>query len=116
MNNFYIYKFNYKKKELGKHKEVSASLIFCNTETISEDNLRDEIRKFYESNYQTDEIYVLGSGLQKELLSEVFIDRQDKTFVGIPKKQETHLSESLYILVFDKEGQITCSNGKKASK
>lgn len=116
MNNFYIYKFNYTKKEGGNDNDISASVIFCDRETISEDNLRDEIRKFYEMNYQTDEIYVIGSQLQKDLLKEVFIDRQDKTFIGIPKKQETHLADSLYLLTFDKVGELSCCNEKKIPK
>jgi len=116
MNNFYLYKFNYVKKESRNEKAVSASVIFCDRETISEDNLKDEIRKFYEMNYQTDEIYIIGSELQTNLLKEVFIDRQDKTFIGIPKKQETHLSESLYILTFNKIGELNCCNGKKIPK
>lgn len=116
MNNFYIYKFNYTKKEAGNDKDISASVIFCDRETISEDNLKDEIRKFYEMNYQTDEIFIIGSQLQMNLLKEVFIDRQDKTFIGIPKKQETHLADSLYILTFDKLGELSCCNEKKIPK
>ncbi|MDE3185002.1 MAG: hypothetical protein KGM16_16440 [Bacteroidota bacterium] len=116
MNNFYIYKFNYTKKEEGNDKIISVSVIFCDRETINEDNLKDEIRKFYEMNYQTDEIYVIGSQLQKGLLKEVFIDNQGKTFIGIPKKQETHLSESLYILTFNKLGELSCCNEKKIPK
>jgi len=113
MNNFYIYKFNYSKKEDGKDIDISASVIFCDRETISEDNLKEEIRKFYEINYQTDEIYVIGSQLQEDLLKEVFIERQDKTFIGIPKKQETHLSDSLHLLTFNKLGELSCCNEKK---
>ncbi len=116
MNNFYIYEFRYTKTESGNNKDISASVIFCDRETINEDNLKDEIRKFYQMNYQTDEIYVIGSQLQTNLLKEVFIDRQVDTFIGIPKKQETNFLDSLYILTFDKCGVLSCCNGKKLSK
>lgn len=113
MNNFYLYKFSYSKKETGNDKIVSASIIFCDKESINEDYLKSEIKRFYEQNYQTDEIFVIGSSNIKERLKQVFIERQDKTFIGIPKKQETHLSDSLYLLTFDKAGKLKCENGKK---
>jgi hypothetical protein len=113
MNNFYLYKFSYSKKEKGNDKIVSASVIFCDKETINEDYLKSEIKRFYEQNYQTDEIFIIGSSNIKERLKQVFIERQDKTFIGIPKKQETHLSDSLYLLTFDKVGKLKCENGKK---
>lgn len=113
MNNFYLYKFNYTKKENGNDKIISVSVIFCDKETINQDYLKAEIKRFYEQNYQTDEIYIIGSANIKDLLKQVFIDDQDKTFIGIPKKQETHLSESLYLLIFDKSGKLKCENGKK---
>jgi len=116
MNNFYIFEFNYTKKDGRNYNEISASVIFCDRETINEDNLKVEIRSFYEMNYQTDEIYIIGSALQKDKLIEVFIERQDKTFIGIPKKQETHLADSLYILTFDNLGQLSCINKKRISK
>lgn len=116
MNNFYLYKFSYSKKEKGNDKIVSASIIFCDKETINEDYLKSEIKRFYEQNYQTDEIFVIGSSNIKERLKQVFIERQDKTFIGIPKKQETHLSDSLYLLTFDMVGKLKCENGKKIPK
>lgn len=112
MNNFYLYKFSYNKKEKGNDKVVSASVIFCDKETINEDYLKSEIKIFYEQNYQTDEIFVIGSSNIKERLKQVFIELQDKTFIGIPKKQETHLSDCLYLLTFDKAGKLKCDNGK----
>jgi hypothetical protein len=112
MNNFYIYKFNYTKKEGGNDKVISASVIFCDREIINEDNLKEEIRKFYEMNYQTDEIYVIGGEYQMDLLKSVFLERQNKTFIGIPKKQETHLADSLYILTFNKAGELQCVDKK----
>lgn len=108
MNNFYLYKFNYKEKE----KVVSASVIFCDKQDINSENLKEEIRKFYEVNYQTDKIFVIGSELIIERLKEVFITDQNKTFIGIPKRQETFLAESLYILTFDKFGVLKCDDKK----
>lgn len=108
MNNFYIYKFNYKEKEKGHEKVISASVIFCDRQDINEDNLKEEIKKFYESNYQTDKIFVVGGDYLRDKLKKVFIENQDKTFNGIPKRQETFLADSLYIVTFNKIGKLSC--------
>ena len=86
MNNFYIYKFNYQEKRDGIDKIISATVIFCDREEINEENIKEEIRKFYEKNYQTDESYVIGGEYLKNELIDVFITKQDKTFIGIPKR------------------------------
>ena len=110
MNNFYIYKFEYKETNNGVAKTVSASVIFCDKQEINENNLIEEIGKFYEMHYQTDKIFVIGTELLKDRLNEVFIKNQDKTFSRIPKRQETFLADSIYILTFDRDGIISCDN------
>lgn len=112
MNNFFIYKFNYTKTEKGNAKVISVSVIFCDKEIINEDYLKEEIRLFYQQNYQTDEIYIIGGANIKERLKQIFIEHQDNTFIGIPKKQETYLSKGLYILTFDKFGKVNCDDRK----
>jgi hypothetical protein len=112
MNNFYIYKFNYKETDNGSDKVVSASVIFCDRLDINESNLKEEIRKFYETNYQTDQIFVIGGDYLKARLKEVFEENQDSTFIGIPKRQETFLKENLYVLTFNKIGNATCDDKK----
>lgn len=115
MNNFYIYKFNYQEKREGIDKTISATVIFCDREEINQENIKEEIRKFYEKNYQTDEIYVIGGEYLKDQLIDVFQTNQDKTFIGIPKRQDTFLNEHLYLLTFDKHGTLKCHD-KKISK
>lgn len=71
MNNFYIYKFTYKEnRDANQDISISATVIFCDRNEIQEENLKDEIRTFYESNYQTDKIFVIGGSYQKERLIE----------------------------------------------
>lgn len=112
MNNFYIYKLNYNEGEIGSAKLVSSTVIFCDRVDINEDNLRDEIKRFYEANYQTDKVFIIGGEYLKDNLLEVFIAKQEKTFIGIPKRQDTFLKDNIYVLTFNKEGSLTCHNGK----
>jgi hypothetical protein len=61
MPNFYIYISNYdKENEHGERIPCSVTVIFCDRAKIERANLQGEIKKFYESNYQTDEIFVVG--------------------------------------------------------
>ena len=115
MNNFFIYKFNYNDKIKGVDELVSATVIFCDRRDIHEENLRDEIAKFYQRNYQTDRIFVVAGDYLEEEVTKVFLDNQDLVFKGIPKRQETFLSDNLFLTVFDKNGSIRCINKKKIS-
>ena len=116
MNNFYIYKLNYNEGELGSAKLVSSTVIFCDRVDINEDNLRDEIKRFYEANYQTDKVFIIGGEYLKDDLLDVFIAKQEKTFIGIPKRQDTFLKDNIYVLTFNKEGSLTCHNEKTIPK
>ena len=104
MNNFYIYRFDYR----ATNKTVSATVIFCDREDMNEDILRTEIKNFYEEQYQTDKVFVIGPNYLESKLHQVFIERLNSTFKGIPKRQETFLEEGLFIAVFDKTGKLTC--------
>jgi hypothetical protein len=98
------------------NKVVSATVIFCDREEINTDNLKNEIKIFYESNYQTDEIFVIGSQNIQNELTKVFITEQNNTFIHIPKRQDTFLNDHLYILSFSKNGDLSCINGKNIPK
>lgn len=102
MNNFYIYRFDYKQGS----GIVSATVIFCDRDEINQDILQSEIRRFYGTNYQTDKIFIVGPTYLSVKLQKIFIDDIDKTFKGIPKRQETSLAEGLNIVTFKKDGSI----------
>jgi len=111
MPNFYIYTSNYVKE--NKHDEkiaCSVTVIFCDRDKIERGNLQGEIKKFYESNYQTDEIFVLGGEYIESALERLFIEEQLETFKDIPKLQRDHLNESLYLFTFNKDGELKCFN------
>lgn len=112
MNSFYIYSYQYKTIEKGEHKLTSVSVIFCSCEEIDQKDLQAEIRVFYENHYQTDQIFILGSNNIISILKDVFLVNQEQTFKGIPKRQETHLSENLFLLTFDKDGNLMCQSNK----
>ncbi len=108
MSNFFIYRYNYKERS----SIISATVIFCDKNEINEDQLKTEIRIFYEENYQSDKIFIIGGEYIKERLKNVFIDRQDEIFIGIPKRQDTFLQENLYIITFGKSGELAFLNKK----
>lgn len=108
MNNFYIYKFIYKEKAIS----ISATVIFCNNTTINEINLRDEIKKFYQGNSQTDKIFVIGGTYLSKRMKEVFFTNQSDTFKAIPRREETSLYENINILTFDKNRFLKLIQGK----
>lgn len=117
MPNFFIYPASYtKKNEQGEKIPCSVTVIFCDRDTIEVGNLQSEIKSFYEENYQTEEIFVIGGKYCKTLLEEIFITEQLKTFKEIPKLNREHLSQGLYLFTFDKDGKLECINKPKSIK
>ncbi|KAF2342281.1 hypothetical protein [Flavobacterium tistrianum] len=107
MNNFYIYKFDFKEKS----NIISSTVIFCNNSVINETNLSDEIKKFYQNHSQTDKIFVIGGEYLFERLMEVFVDNQKETFKGVPRREETSLYENVHIFTFDRNRNLSLING-----
>lgn len=117
MPNFYIYPSSYNKKnEQGEKVPCSVTVIFCDRDTIEVGNLQSEIKSFYEVNYQADETFVIGGKYCKSLLQEIFITDQLKTFKEIPKLNREHLSKSLHLFTFDRDGNLECINNPKSIK
>jgi len=112
MNNHYIYKFSYTEKEKGVENVVSATVIFCDRDEINPITLSAAIKAFYERNSQTDKVFVIARNALETRLTEIFIDNLDKTFKGIPKRQETHLLENLHLLIFDQKGDLELVHSK----
>ncbi|MBS0032073.1 hypothetical protein ACTJJ0_31945 [Chitinophaga sp. 22321] len=113
MNTFYIFKVDYTEVENKIAKNKNATLVFCSSDQIDENSLQAEIKSFYERNYQTDTVLVIGSKHIKDRLLEVFDNRKDVTFKWIPKKQETHFNDNLFIATFDEDATLSCINNKK---
>ncbi|HEY9048126.1 MAG TPA: hypothetical protein VIN08_19600 [Ohtaekwangia sp.] len=112
MNNHYIYKFTYIEKEQGVEKVVSATVIFCDRDEINPITLSVAIKTFYEQNSQTDKVFVIARNSLELELKKIFVENLDKTFKGIPKRQETHLLDNLYLLVFNQKGNIELVHSK----
>lgn len=111
MPNFYIYNSSYIKENAeGGRMTCTVTVIFCDRDKIEQSSLQGEIKKFYEINYQTDEIFIIGGEYSRTALEKVFIDEQLTTFKDIPKLQREHLSESLHLFTFDKDGVLSCIN------
>lgn len=113
MPNFYIYTASYKKENLyNEQVPCSVTILFCDRDNIEEANLQYEIKQFYETNYQTDEIFVIGGECNFSRLNEVFIEKQLETFKDIPKLQADHLAESVFLFTFNQDGKLQCRNKK----
>ncbi|HEY5462627.1 MAG TPA: hypothetical protein VIJ95_05165 [Hanamia sp.] len=111
MPNFYIYTSSYKKE--NGHGEIipcTVTTIFCERDKLERASLQGEIKKFYETNYQTDEIFIIGGEYIQTGLEKVFIGEQLTTFKDIPKLQREYLSESLFLFTFNKDGKLSCVN------
>ncbi len=106
MNNHYIYKFTYIEKEKGVERVVSATVIFCDRDEINPITLSAAIKAFYEQNSQTDKVFVIARNSLESELNKIFVENLHKTFKGIPKRQETHLLDNLYLLVFNQKGNL----------
>jgi len=111
MNNYYIYKFSYTEKEKNIEKVISSTVIFCDRDEINPITLASAIKTFYEQNSQTDKVFVIARNSLEAELNKIFIENLDKTFKGIPKRQETHLLDNLYLLVFDQPGELSRVHG-----
>lgn len=106
MNNHYIYKFSYPERQGGHERNVSATVIFCDKDVINPIILSASIKTFYEQNAQTDKVFVIARNILEPKLQDIFVDELDSTFKGIPKRQETHLRDNLYLTVFDEKGNL----------
>lgn len=111
MNNYFIYQYLFTETN-SENIEISysATVIFCENELISDKILKSEISRFYENHNQADRIFVIGGDYLAEKMQKSFITYQQETFKSIPKSHKKHLGENLFLLVFDKNGIITCLN------
>ena len=113
MNNFYIYRYTYEKKNAQDERfGVHATIIFCHNEEINVSNLKGEIRTFYEKHHHADEIYVIGGHYLKDRLIEVFETNQEDSFLHIPKVKRDYLKEHTTVMAFDKDGTLSVLNAK----
>ncbi|UFH57575.1 hypothetical protein [Spirosoma sp. KNUC1025] len=111
MPNFYIYPATYEKDNTYNEQILcSVTILFCDRDNIEEANLQFEIKQFYESNYQTDEIFVIGGEFNFPRLNEVFVEKQLETFKDIPKLQSDHLAQSVFLFTFNQDGKLQCRN------
>ncbi|QQL51213.1 hypothetical protein [Mucilaginibacter ginkgonis] len=115
MSEFYIYSSKY--NTLNDYAELvprSVTFIFSPNNTLSEKSAQTEIKEFYQTNYQTDEIIIIGGTYQQKQLEETFIINQLSTFKNVPKLKADHLAEHVHVMIFNKDGQLTCCNRKKS--
>lgn len=116
MQNFYIYKYDYKETKELVTTIITSTIIFCDNTIISKPKLIEEVGRFYEKYSQTDKIFVIGGSYLKEDLIKTFKTDRDKTFRLIPKRDETFLYDNIHILEFDDRGVLNSLDDKKIPK
>ncbi len=102
MNNFYIFRAD----SVNNEKAFTATIIFCNSIAINKNSLIEEIKLFFETNSQTDKVFVIGGEYLENDLRTYFIEKFDETFIGIPRREDTSLIENLHLFVFDINGNL----------
>lgn len=111
MSEYYIFSAKYTSvNEQEEQVSRSVTVIFSPVTTLSDKSAQTEIRAFYQHNYQTDDIIVIGGTYQRKDLEQTFLTNQLVTFKDIPKLKADHLAEHVHIMVFDEDGQLTCCN------
>lgn len=117
MNNYYLYRFVYQKKnKQGAIFPCSATVIYCPNPSIDLTNLQTEIRCFYETHHHTDEIYVLSGKFCEGAILEVFIKNRDEVFKYLFKSDKNFLDENLFLCSYDVQGKLTSLNGRPQIK
>ncbi|MEZ0487010.1 hypothetical protein [Fibrella aquatica] len=117
MHSFYIYTTQYEKVTRSREKaSVTATVIFCDSDHIDEANLQTEIKDFYQKNYQTDEIFVIGGSYNSDQLNDLFIAKIAETFKTVPKLQIEHLLKNIYIYTFNSDGVLRCHRSTEITK
>ena len=118
MSNLFLYSTHYLTKGKGnlEAKIVSVTVIFCDRLNSTLTDVQSEVSSFYQHNYQTDEIFVIGGAYDSNLLDEVFIKNQDTVFKGIPKLEQQHLSGNLFLFEFSENGNLNCKNQSDSPK
>ncbi len=98
MSDFYIYSTKYNKiYDEAESPSRSITVIYCSNDFINEKNIQNEIKLFYEKEYQTDDVIVIGCNHALNILKKVFINSHLETFKHIPKLQSEHLLSNLLI-------------------
>lgn len=131
MSQFYIYSYTYLKDTSPRAQQMpgnereqvtdkvntSATIIFCENE-VSISSIQADLKTFYETHSQTDEIYVFGGEYIKTSLLQAFDGKVEETFRYIPKAHQLHLRDHLYVYMFDEAGkyQLIISGKNKPSE
>jgi hypothetical protein len=102
MNNFYIFRAD----SINNEKSFTTTIVFCNSITVNKNSLIEEIKLFFETNSQTDKIFVIGGEYLENDLRTNFIEKFDETFIGIPRREDTSLIENLHLFVFNINGNL----------
>ncbi|MET4080285.1 hypothetical protein ABIB40_000225 [Pedobacter sp. UYP30] len=117
MNSFFIYPSRYLKENSGGYTaDCTVTIVFCERSELEMSEVQGAIKFYHENNYQTDEILIICGNYNSDLVKSIFIDKKEDAFKHIPKINIEHLSENLYLLIFDKMGKVRCGNSKKLPK
>jgi hypothetical protein len=117
MSQFYIYSYTYVKDasqatsttgdeptQVTDKVNTSATIIFCENDILIS-AIQADLKIFYETHSQTDEIYVFGGDHVKAALLHAFGTKAEETFRYIPEAHKLQLKDHLYVYLFDEAGK-----------
>lgn len=111
----YIFGFKYLEKVRGKTHNMTATVIFLPYMRFSGTDVKIEISKYFECNSQSDKIFIICGRFAADYAKVTFLDNWDTTFRGIPRRNETFLQDSIYLLSFDQDGILDVVHPEKKS-
>ncbi len=108
MPDIYFYSAKYEAGDEDDLRSKSVTVMFCEDGGLNITKVKGEVRKYFNYNFQTDEILILGPNYAEEELVSIFIDQFAEAFEGVPTLHEQHLKESIRVYGFDKDGKLAC--------
>src|SRR5258708_16234261 len=112
MNQFYIFPFNYEKpNEQDELIPVSATIIYCENHNNLVTTLQSELKIYYETHVQTDEMYVFGGAHLGVTMVAAFEGQITDTFRYIPKSNYENLLNHTWVFTFDEKRELAKVRG-----
>jgi len=113
MNSLFIYSSKYSRNDSeGNVTDCAVTVIFCERSELEMAEVQGAIKSYYEKNFQTEQIFVMCGKYNSAIVRTILIDKQEMAFKDVPKVNVGHLSENLFLLIFDKNGKIKEGDGK----
>ena len=105
MKNYFIFKYD---DLVSSNEKNKVTVIFVHQQIISsQNNLAQEINKFFQKNSITDKLVVIFPEYLDDESKDFFINKRESTFIRIPGKSKEYFDENLIIYSFNSQGKLS---------